>query len=173
MKHHSIIKGKNILLRPICEEDIEQMRVWRNKEPIRKCFIYQKLISKEEQKRWYQNYLNLEDDRMFIIEYNQIKIGTAALYHIDTAKGEAEFGRIMIGEEDFKGKGIGKETVRLLCEFGFTTLHLSKIRLEVFTDNKPALHLYKQVGFNEIGVKNESSREIMELVLEAKALVQG
>lgn len=41
---------------------------------------------------------------MFIIQFNNVDVGTVALYHVDYALGTSEFGRLLLAEDVAKGK---------------------------------------------------------------------
>ena len=150
MKHNYFIQEGQIRLVPLSEEYLELLRRWRNTDVIRKCFLNQAIISSEQQKGWFEKYTSMENDLMFIIEEagdTNIPVGAAALYNIDNKKHEAEFGRLMIGESSARGKGLGLMATLSLCRFGFNILRLDRIYLEVFSDNIPAVNIYKKTGF--------------------------
>src|SRR3989344_802670 len=54
---------------------------------------------------------------------------------------------ILIGEEKYHGKGLGKKSFQWLLDYGFQKLQLDTLRLCVFQKNIPALHLYTSLGF--------------------------
>lgn len=148
MKHDYIINGENIILRPLNENDLESVVTWRNKDSIRKWFISNELITIEEQTKWYEDYLKIPNDYIFIIEEcNDLKqaVGIAAIYNVDDER--AEFGRLFIGVEEAIGKNIGSEVVQLLCKFAFDDINLNKIYLNVFDDNEIAINIYQKCGF--------------------------
>ena len=166
MEHMYMIQKDELLFRPIIESDIENVRRWRNKDSIRQSFIYQEIISKEQQEQWYKNYVLNEKDIMFIIEYLGKAIGAVALYNIDLEKKEAEFGRLMIGDLKARGLNIGRKTTCEICRFGFEVLGLKNIILEVFSDNVHAKKPYEEVGFKEIGKRQVEDRELTVMVLK-------
>ena len=53
-----IIRKYGISLERLTEEDIELVRQHRNSEFIRKRMFYQKMITEEEQKKWFQSINN-------------------------------------------------------------------------------------------------------------------
>ena len=56
-------KYDKIILEPLKKEDIEDLRLLRNKKENRECFIYQKEISKEELQKntqWNLKYYTIE-----------------------------------------------------------------------------------------------------------------
>lgn len=166
MKHNYMIQQDKLLFRPVEESDIENIRLWRNRDGIREAFIYQQYISREQQEHWYKNYNENENDIMFIIEYETKPIGTVAIYNIDLDKREAEFGRLMIGQVEIRGLGIGQKATKAMCEFGFNKLHLNKIVLEVFEDNRHAMRVYKEIGFKIVGQREIKERNLIVMHLD-------
>lgn len=57
---------------------------------------------------------------------------------------------IIIGEKDYWGRGVGTRAMTFLEETS-RALGLSRIELGVFAFNEPALHLYRRLGYVEIG----------------------
>jgi RimJ/RimL family protein N-acetyltransferase len=73
-------------------------------------------------------------------------IGEVLLGHIDRANGSAELG-IFIGEPAEWGKGYGTDAVNALVDFGFAEMRLERIWLNVWTENRRAIHAYEKAGF--------------------------
>lgn len=164
------MENENVILKPIEEDDIERIRLWRNSESISGVFIDNRIITSDEQIIWYNKYKSNINDKMFIINYNDKPVGTVALYNIDYITCIAEFGRLLIGDLDSRCKGIALTATKALCEYGFNILGLNKIILQVYKDNFNAIKLYKKVGFNSIEEKCVNNKKIilMELYNENK-----
>ncbi|MCQ6530780.1 GNAT family N-acetyltransferase [Bacillus mycoides] len=146
----SKLEGNGLLIRKILEEDIELIREWRNQTDVRKYFINNNYINKDQQKKWFEEYLKKKSDIMFIIEETiefKSAIGTVALYNINLEKNSAEFGRLMIGYLPSVGKGFGKRAAILACKYAFEILGLSEIYLNVLIHNVKAINLYSNLGF--------------------------
>jgi RimJ/RimL family protein N-acetyltransferase len=73
-------------------------------------------------------------------------MGQIALYSIDFDYKTAELGRIIKGERECP-KGMMTLAAETLVRWGFDSLKLEKIVLEVFADNKRAISMYKRLGF--------------------------
>ncbi len=139
------IKGNRIILREISEEDSPLVVKWRNAELPRKTFFSDELLTEEKQLKWVQRYKENTSDITLIIEKGNNPIGMVALYNICDEK--AEFGRLLIGEKEYRGYGYAKEASKLILEYGLKNLGLRFIYAKVFEDNKPALSLYIALGF--------------------------
>ena len=168
MLHELKKKFEDIVLKPLEQKNIEDLRNLRNKKENRKCFIYQKEITKEEQEKWYKKYLEKEEDLMFsafLKENEENPVGFAALYDIDKNSKKCEFGRIIVDKSKVIKKGIGYQITKCLCDIGFQNLGLDMIYLEVFSDNIPALKTYLKVGFVEKNRYKKEDREIIYMEL--------
>jgi acetyltransferase, GNAT family len=168
MTHNFQNEFEDIVLKPLEQRNIEDLRNLRNKEENRKCFIYQKEITKEEQENWYKKYLEKEEDVMFsafLKENEEYPVGFAALYDIDKNSKKCEFGRIIVDKSKVTKKGIGYQITKSLCNIGFQDLGLDMIYLEVFSDNIPALKTYLKVGFVEKNRYKKEDREIIYMEL--------
>jgi len=49
--------------------------------------------------------------------------------------------------DDWQGKGAGTALMQAAIDLADNWLNLSRLELEVFVDNEPAIHLYKKFGF--------------------------
>ena len=73
-------------------------------------------------------------------------IGLIRLRDAEPETGCAELD-IYLGEQDYRGKGYGTDTVRAICRYGFDDMRLHKITLTVVTENEAAVRSYAKVGF--------------------------
>jgi putative acetyltransferase len=75
-------------------------------------------------------------------------VGSLSLHtfpHNPRRKHVAQLG--MMVRDDWQGKGIGTALMQAAVELADRWLNLTRIELEVYTDNAPALRLYKKFGF--------------------------
>lgn len=153
-----------LLLLPVCREDIQEMRRWRNHEEVRSCFVYDKPISEEEQESWYRSYLEKEDDIVWIAreEHSLEKVGSVALYRIDREQKTAEIGRLILAE-GMGGRGYGKILLDGALQLGFTALGLEEIRVKVFYDNLPSMHINLSLGFVPCGVEQIGGKYLIQM----------
>ena len=70
---------------------------------------------------------------------------------------------LLFVKEEYRNLGIGKKLVEFLYNIGE-----DKISLEVSVENMPALHLYKKLGFREIGTRKKYYKGIDALIMEKK-----
>jgi diamine N-acetyltransferase len=151
-----IEKGR-IRLRLLEESDLPMTLRWRNQDHIRKWFVHSEVISAEQHQEWFKQYLERDNDYVFIIEETRNfhkPVGQISLYNIDWKQRRADYGRLLIGEPNAQGKGIAKKANYLLLHYAFAILGLNKVELEVFTDNEPAIAIYRGCRFREVSELN-------------------
>ncbi|MBO9600283.1 MAG: GNAT family N-acetyltransferase [Cohnella sp.] len=171
MKHAYLLRTERLRLRQLELADLPLVLLWRNDPEIGRWFFNSGSITWEQHRGWYARYLDTETDIAFIVEEVSSlyePVGAAALYRIDTERGTAEFGRLMIGNARARGKGFGLEIVNAICSFGLRQLGLNEIYLEVLEDNAAAVNTYEKAGFRTISVKSEERRPIRIMALRGQ-----
>lgn len=79
-------------------------------------------------------------------------IGYIIISGLENINHSIEFKRFVVCE---KGKGFGKEALRLIKEYTFNELKAHRLWLDVRYKNKRAQQVYKSQGFKEEGVLRE------------------
>ncbi len=86
---------------------------------------------------------------------DDIPIGIMAFLDVDKEQRKAEL-RKMIGENSYKGKGLGKEATKLWINYGANVLNFKKIYLNTLEANVRNIRINRALGFHVEGVfKNE------------------
>jgi RimJ/RimL family protein N-acetyltransferase len=155
------IQNQRIRLCLLEESDLPMTLGWRNQSHIRRWFFHSDVITPEQHRAWFERYVQQDDDYVFVIqELGDIlrPVGQVALYHIDWTAKRAEFGRLMIGEPDARGKGSAREATELLVGMALGDLGLQEVYLEMFADNVPALAIYTACGFQVTGRRDNVLR---------------
>ena len=161
-----MLVGDKVILKVIDHKNIEWMRQQRNVPEMRKYYREWKEISQDQQEWWYKdrgnnmnsNHIYFEiharntDDFSKETMYNADAslIGCAGLHYVDWRLRSAEFGIFLA--QDVKGKGLGKDALTVLFNYGFDEMNLHKIWAEVYDNNK-ALDVYtKGLGMHIDGL---------------------
>jgi RimJ/RimL family protein N-acetyltransferase len=144
------LTGTGIYLRPITLEDTQDIIRWRNSDVVRPFFLYQKPFTEEGHKKWLKEEIDTGKGYQFIAcrREDDRPIGSAYLRDIEPECRKAEYG-MFIGEPQEKGKGVGREMVQLVLDFGFTQLKLHKIFCRILADNMPSRKACINGGFRE------------------------
>ncbi len=81
--------------------------------------------------------------------------GEAVLWNIDPHNRAAHLGVSLIPSA--RGRGIGTEVVRILCEYGFAVRGLHRLQIETLADNAAMIAAATRVGFAVEGTLRESA----------------
>ena len=142
------LKLVNIL--NVNDELKEKVRQWRNKEEIRKYMLNQHIITKEEHFKWLENLKSKNDCKFWVVFFNNIPIGTVSLQNINYDKLTSEWG-FYIGEDLYKGLGLGAIIEYNLLEYYFLKLNFTTLSGTVLDTNLAILKMHKKFGFKIIG----------------------
>ncbi|HBM46183.1 TPA: hypothetical protein DDZ75_04365 [Patescibacteria group bacterium] len=137
-----------ISFKPHSREEIPLRVKWLNNREANKYAIEnpEHETTTEEQTVWYDRYEQNPYKKFFTIFDDEKPIGFMGLSDID--KEAVAF--IMIGEDDYRGKGIGKISLKYLIDYGFKELGLKRMTASTDPRNEPVIKLNKSVGFREI-----------------------
>ena len=150
------LTGDRINLRPITTEDAAPMFAsLSDKESMRLTGTQQSFTF--EQVQQYCQKITVADDRAdfaITLKGDPAYLGEAVLNGIDWFNRSANF-RIALASESLFGQGYGTEATRLIVKYGFQTLKLHRVELEVYDFNPRAAHVYEKVGFVREGVRRD------------------
>ena len=145
-----MIIGRKVNLRLIRKSDLSSMVKWRNKKGIRECFFNQTPLDMISQRKWFASYLKNPREKMFIIQTKKnVPIGTIGLNNINKKNRTADFGRIMIGDKRYLGRGLAKDASVSLINYCLNTLGIRRLYLQVLASNQRAIRLYQSCGFKK------------------------
>jgi diamine N-acetyltransferase len=150
----SPLPGRSMILHLLKEQDLPLTLSWRNRDDIRFNFKTSDILSLDQHVAWWKNYVTNNRDFVFVVHETinlNRPVGQISVYNIDLDNREAEFGRLMIGEKEARGKGLAKEATKLVVSWAFNTFQLKRIYLDVFKNNTGAVGLYRDCGFSIYG----------------------
>jgi len=152
------LTGKRVLLRKAKRSDIaDRQAIGRHGAFDHMCggntvaeVCYPKRAYWAKWYRWFKRYRH-----GFIIEYEGRCVGTARLSNLPRGAKSATFA-IGIFDPSLWSQGLGTEATRLLLRYGFETLGLEQINLEVLDTNARGIRCYERCGFVRTGIKPKS-----------------
>ncbi|MBZ9625945.1 GNAT family N-acetyltransferase [Clostridium sp. FP2] len=89
-----------------------------------------------------------------IANTNEI-IGHIQLLGIDLVNSSACIGRVLVGNQNIRNKGIGTQMINGILDIAFETLKLHRVYLGVFDFNKSAIACYEKAGFKIEGTSRD------------------
>ncbi|MDE6738607.1 MAG: GNAT family N-acetyltransferase [Lachnospiraceae bacterium] len=162
-----------IYLRPMTVEDTDRIVRWRNRDFVRRNFIYQEPFTREGHLSWIRDQVETGRVVQFMICLPDDRaIGSVYFRDIDRQEGSAEYG-IFIGEEETLGRGYGTAAARLALRFAFGDLRLRKVFLRFLADNIAARKSYEHVGFRmtdrkETVMTKQGEREVCFMEIDRR-----
>lgn len=135
---------------------------WRNHEKVRAFMYNAQIISLEEHLRFIGSLKTSHDKRYFLVYYEEEAIGVIDFTHITPQC--ATIG--LYANPTLSRKGLGKELMKAIITYGFETLHVKKLRAELFAFNTKAKALYEAFGFCETARKKLNKHEIICMELD-------
>lgn len=144
------IQGTKIILEPFSHKFInDDYLSWMNDKETTKFIVKTKKRNTLEDLYLFANkMISSEIDYFFaiLLKKNLQHVGNVRLGPIDFELMKSNFG-ILIGSKNYRGCGIGTETLELIKEFGFGYLKLRQIIFPAVEDHLPAMRLYEKAGF--------------------------
>lgn len=146
----NLLVGNTIRLTAVKDNDLAVMEEWFNNADFLR--YYDMVPAMPRTGKQLQSMLNDFDKSneriMFAIRHNETEkiIGVTGFDEIIWSNGSATL-FIGIGENGFTGRGIGKEAMQLVLDFGFYELNFHRIQLNVISYNEIAIRLYESLGF--------------------------
>jgi diamine N-acetyltransferase len=151
------IEGDLVALGPLRRDLLPLYQRWINDlGTMRTLGVPPLPVTSEKEQDWYERQSKAEDDvPLTLYERETLRpIGNTGLHSVDYRNRSATFG-ILIGEPEYRGKGYGTETTRLMLDYAFTALGLHNVLLTVFPFNPAGIRAYRKAGFKEIGRRRE------------------
>lgn len=150
-----MIKGAKVGLRALESEDLVLLRDWRNISSFRRNFREHRELNMFNQNAWYTRTMNSANDYMFMFERladNQ-PVGAGGLLYISWVLRSADFSfYIGIDELYIDNSGLAYDAANLLLSYGFKTLNLNKIWMELYEFDHAKIDFFtKQFNFKVDG----------------------
>lgn len=158
-----MIKGKLVGLRALEREDLSLLRDWRNIAHFRRNFREHRELNLANQEAWFSKLESQRTDFMFMIERvsDNTPLGACGLLYTNWIIRSADFSFYIGYQEKYiDDEGYADEAARLLLDYGFKTLNLHKIWMELYEFDKKKLDFFtKKFGFKVDGLLRDNCFE--------------
>lgn len=152
------LKGKHIYLRALEPEDLEFIHGIENDELFWEISNTQTPFSKYILQQYidhsHKDIFEVKQLRLVISNYDDEALGMIDLFDFDFKNSRAGVG-ILVKEFAQRKKGFGKEALQLLVNYSFNHLNLHQLYCNITEGNAASLSLFKNQGFEEIGLKKD------------------
>lgn len=147
-----------IKLKYLEKKDFKKIVEWNNNKSAEYLLqwsgpMYKHPLTEEQIEEFFLREVQKDNSNVFVykiilVESNEI-IGTVELREIDKDNKVGCVCRFLIGEENIRGRGIGKLVLEKILKIGFEELKFEKIMLRVFDFNHRAIKCYENAGFEK------------------------
>ena len=154
-----MLNGNYIYLRAIEEDDLNQLREWRNKPNLRKYFRETAEINSINQKKWF-DIINDKNSihKMFAIVKKDTDelMGACGLCYIDWVNRSADFS-IYLGYDDiYIDEKYAINAAKVMKDYGFNILNLHRLWAEIYTIDEPKKKFFDILNFKLDGEFRET-----------------
>lgn len=137
-------------LRPMNDDDLEQVLFWRNAPSVRKYMYTRHEISWQEHKQWWDR-VKASRDLAYLIycDKSGAPMGVVAFTSIDRRNLHSSWAFYASPNAP---KGVGSKMEFLALNYAFEELGLLKLWCEVLATNAPVIKLHQKFGFVTEGI---------------------
>ncbi|MFE0650064.1 GNAT family N-acetyltransferase [Streptomyces sp. NPDC059534] len=146
------LTGGLVVLRPVTEADVPALLPLFEDAEVMRLTGCHTVFDEPALRKWYGSR-GVRDDRLDLAVVERATgrvVGEAVLNDWDPDNESCSFRIAFV--PDGTGRGLGTESTRLIVGYGFESLGLHRISLEVYAFNPRARRAYEKVGFTPEGV---------------------
>ncbi|MFF1507126.1 GNAT family N-acetyltransferase [Streptomyces sp. NPDC058326] len=150
--HKPTLTGDLVVLRPVTEEDVPALLPLFEDAETNRLTGNHTRFEEAALRTWYGSR-GAQDDRLDLAVVERATgrvVGEAVLNLWDEPNESCSFRIGLV--PDAAGRGLGTEATRLIVGYGFASLGLYRISLEVYAFNPRAHRAYEKAGFRTEGV---------------------
>ena len=136
-----MLKGKNIVLRPLQDSDLDFLEKTENNKENWQFGSEQKKYTKQELTDYISKAktdIKVAKQYRFVIDLKGAPIGFIDLF--DYTKKSAGVGVII--SENYRNKGFAKEALMLLINYAFSDIKLKQLHCKITKANAASIHLF-------------------------------
>ena len=152
MKRVRKLEGAHVYLTPVSPDDKQLFFEWMNDMQVTDFTMGTEVVTTLEKEADWIKRISDKGEVVFTIctTVNDEVIGNIALDHIRQKNRTCELG-IFIGKGDFRGKGYGREAIKLILDFAFNYYNMHTVHLAHLSCNERARRCYLSCGFKDAG----------------------
>ena len=146
----------DVVLAPFTNDRVVLTFEWVKDPDLQHLFLMRGEPTWEVHNEYFERVLQDPAQRVYAVLAGDEHVGNCGLKNLSPLKTEGELW-IYIGEPSMREKGIGKHATELLLHEGFEVLGLKMIYAHVADFNTAARRLYKNFGFQEVSLTDDSN----------------
>ena len=150
-----VLETERLLLREIKAEDAQNLFINFSNPEVMKCYGSELMDDIEEARGLIHSFkIGLKEGKAIRwgiqLKNNYSLIGTIGFHAISPKNRRAEIGYEL--NQSYWGKGLAKEAILKVVEYGFEEMELKRIGAVVFLENESSNELLLKLGFRKEGI---------------------
>ncbi len=134
-----------ITFKPLSEDNLEMVRIWRNSDDVRLFMQYQEIITPEQQQAWFHK-INNNHNYYFLVYDGNEPFGLFNIKDIDDNNKIGETGSFL-RNSSYWGSDLAGRASLGLGYFAFETIKLDSLFCHILKNNNPVIKFNKHQGF--------------------------
>ncbi|KAM9426260.1 alpha/beta-tubulin-N-acetyltransferase 9 [Pholidichthys leucotaenia] len=176
INENTLLEGHRVALVPYNEHHVPRYHEWMKSPELQQLTASEPLTLKQEfdmQRSWRED----EDKCTFIIldkqrwvdlslQEEHCMVGDVNIFLTDPTDPTVAELEIMIAEQSYRGKGIGKEVTRMMMCYGVQKLGIEKFQAKIGLGNQISISMFKKLGFLEVSECKVFKEVTLELTVD-------
>ncbi|XP_004084320.1 N-acetyltransferase 9 isoform X2 [Oryzias latipes] len=176
INENTLLEGQRVLLVPYNAEHVPRYHEWMKSPELQQLTASEPLTLEQEydmQRSWRED----DDKCTFIILDTQkwadpsvneetCMVGDVNIFLTDSTDPSLAELEIMIAEESYRGKGIGKEVTLMMMCYGVNKLGIKRFQAKIGLDNHTSIAMFKKLHFQEVSVCQVFKEVTLELTVD-------
>lgn len=154
------MESEKLVIRPSTFSDCKQFAKWETKYAVTEYFS---INCDRDYEEVVLEFVERQADRtklqFTICDKEENLLGRIYISKISEENDSLDITRIYIGDIENRGKGYGKEALKLMLGYCFINLHMERVTLDYFEGNKIASALYESLGFKHEGLARNACKK--------------
>lgn len=156
-----ILEDKDVLLRPLQLEDLENLKHFAILEPDTWRFSLVAVVGEEGMKKYIDSAVNdskAKNSFAFIVYDKKTKryAGSTRFYDLQLENKTVQLGYTWYGEA-FRGTGLNKHCKFLLLQYAFETLGMERVEFRADANNKRSIAAMQSIGCTVEGILRKNA----------------
>jgi len=139
------LRGEDVTLRTVEEEDLPFLRDTINDPDVRRYLPSRTPINLDQEREFYEGVVSAEGAVNLLICVDGDSAGTIGLEPADSVSGSSEIGLFLSPE--FWGEGYGTEASQLITEYAFAERRLHRVTARVLEPNVGSRRIWEKLGY--------------------------
>ncbi|MFB6150493.1 MAG: GNAT family N-acetyltransferase [Haloarculaceae archaeon] len=149
------LKGEQVRLNPVEEEDLAFLLECINDPRVRRGIASYRPTNREQEAEWFEGIAESDDEEHFLLTAAGDRAGIVGLHDVDEVFGNAEIGYYVHPEH--WGNGYATDAVRQVAAYAFEERRLHRVSAKCFADNDASRRVLEKVGFEREGTLREGA----------------